>query len=137
MSPKTHLYPLLIVEGHLDTFGHVNNAKYLELFEEARWALITEGGFGLARIRELRQGPVILEAQVKFRREVKNRERVVIETSLEKYEGKIGSLLQRLLKEDGTLACEARFAIALWDIDARKLLPPTEEWRRAIGLAAQ
>ncbi len=137
MQPAPHLYSLLIVEAHLDTFGHVNNAKYLELFEEARWDLITRGGFGLERIREVRQGPVILEAQVKFRREVKNRERVVIETTLEKYDGKIGALVQRLLKEDGTLACEARFSIALWDIDARKLLLPTPEWKKAIGLADQ
>lgn len=137
MTQAPHLYSVLIVEGHLDTFGHVNNAKYLELFEEARWDLITRSGFGLERIRQLRQGPVILEAQVKFRREVKNREHVTIETTLEKYEGKIGVLTQSLRKEDGALACEARFSIALWDIDARKLLPPTPEWKRAIGLADQ
>ena len=36
---------IVISEAHLDSFGHLNNARYLELFEQARWDLITEGGF--------------------------------------------------------------------------------------------
>ena len=37
MEWKVFTYPLLIKETYLDTFGHVNNATYLTLFEEARW----------------------------------------------------------------------------------------------------
>jgi acyl-CoA thioester hydrolase len=105
-----------------------------QLFEEARWELITARGYGLDTIRATRLGPVILEAQVKFRREVKNRDRVVIRTSLLSYDGKIGKLRQRLDKEDGALACDAIFTCALWDIDARKIVLPTPEWAHAIFL---
>ena len=41
MLGSVHEYALVIREQHLDTFGHVNNAKYLEILEEARWDLIT------------------------------------------------------------------------------------------------
>ena len=34
-------YEKTILEQHLDTFGHVNNAAYLVLYEEARWDFIT------------------------------------------------------------------------------------------------
>lgn len=37
---------------HLDFYGHVNNARYLEFLEEARWAYLEEGldlGFWLER----------------------------------------------------------------------------------------
>ena len=34
-----------IKENHLDGFGHVNNAIYLQFFEEARWEMITQGGY--------------------------------------------------------------------------------------------
>ena len=129
-----HEYRVFIREGHLDTFGHVNNATYLQLFEEARWDLITGRGFGLDTIQETRIGPVILEVAVKFRREVKNRETLTIVTSLLSYEGKIGRMSQRALKENGELAADATFVIALWDIDARKLLMPTPEWKQAVGL---
>lgn len=134
MSAAEHEYSVLIVESHLDTFGHVNNATYLVLFEEARWDLITSRGFGLKQIQETRLGPVILEAHVKFRREVTNRERLTIRTSLLSYTGKIGRLRQQALKEDGQLAADAEFVIALWDIDARKMVPPTPAWRVAVLL---
>jgi acyl-CoA thioester hydrolase len=134
MAPGTHEYRVFIRESHLDTFGHVNNATYLTLFEEARWDLITGRGYGIDTIRATRLGPVILEANVKFRREVVNRETVIITTSLLSYEGKIGKLRQRLTKEDGSLGCEAIFVCALWDIDARKLVAPTPEWAHAVFL---
>src|SRR5690606_24856377 len=92
MTDKTHEYELLIQERHLDTFGHVNNATYLQIFEEARWDLIDSRGYGMGKIRETGLGPVILEAHVKFRREVKNRTRVTIRSDLVEYEGKIGKL---------------------------------------------
>ena len=39
-------YKVKIRESHLDTLGHVNNAVYLVLFEEARWAyFLTEHNF--------------------------------------------------------------------------------------------
>jgi len=30
---------------HLDVFSHVNNARYLEFLEEARWSVLEESGF--------------------------------------------------------------------------------------------
>jgi YbgC/YbaW family acyl-CoA thioester hydrolase len=133
-SQPPHEYRVFIRESHLDTFGHVNNATYLQLFEEARWDLITARGFGLEDIQRKRIGPVILEANVKFRREVRNRETLTIHSFLLDYEGKIGRMSQRALKDDGELCCDAIFVIGLWDIDARKLLLPTEDWKQAIGV---
>lgn len=137
MERQTHEYELLIQESHLDTFGHVNNAKYLQIFEEARWDLITGRGYGIERIHASRLGPVILEAHVKFRRELTNRTPVVVRSELESYEGLIGHLRQRVFKRGETeqMACDAVFRIALWDIDARKLVQPTPEWAHAVMLS--
>lgn len=63
---------MTILEGHLDTFGHVNNASYLEILEEARWDLITRNGYGLDAVRRLGIGPVVLEAHLRFVRELHN-----------------------------------------------------------------
>ncbi len=75
-SPLVHEYSLLIRESHLDTFNHVNNAQYLTLFEEARWQVITERGFGLKEIQQSGTGPVVLEASLRFKREIKLREKI-------------------------------------------------------------
>lgn len=130
-----HEYPVLIIERHLDTFGHVNNATYLDLFEAARWDWITGNGFGLQRIQELRQGPTVLEVTLRFRREIKNRQRITIKTWVESYEGKAGIVMQEMRNESGELCCEGRFVCGLFDLEARKLLAPTPEWLAAVGIA--
>jgi len=45
-------YEVQIKEMHLDSFGHVNNAAYVMLYEEARWDFITRNGFGLDYVLE-------------------------------------------------------------------------------------
>lgn len=135
MQFETHHYELLIREKHLDSFGHVNNATYLEIFEEARWQLITERGYGFDKVHELQIGPTILEIQLRFHKEVKLRQKVVIETKMESYAGKIGEIAQ-VLKDakTGDAHCTARFKTALLDMKARKLIPPTPEWLHAVGM---
>jgi acyl-CoA thioester hydrolase len=123
----------LIVERHLDTFGHVNNATYLEILEEARWDWITSGGYGLDEVRKLGQGPTILECTLRFRRELRNREPVVIESWIESFVGKTATILQEITKPEG-LACEASFIMGLFDLKARKLIEPTERWLQTFGL---
>ena len=51
---KVSEYKILIREHHVDSYGHVNNATYLSLYEEARWEVITPEGFGFVdKIRNL------------------------------------------------------------------------------------
>lgn len=126
-------YQLTIIESHLDTFGHVNNAVYLNLFEEARWDLITRHGYGLKKVQEFKKGPVILEVNLKFQRELTLREKIKITTQLISYQGKIGQLEQKILKEDGTVASTATFTFALFDTTARKIIEPTDAWKTAVG----
>lgn len=135
MTSLAHEYPLVILERHLDGFGHVNNAAYLEIFEEARWDLITRGGFGLKEVRERLIGPVVLAAELRFHREATNRERVVIRTRCLEYRGKVGRLEQVMARADGLPACSANFTFGLFDLRTRRLLRPTPEWLKAVGAA--
>jgi thioesterase III len=134
MLGSVHEYPLVIRETHLDTFGHVNNATYLEIFEEARWELITRNGYGLDEVVRRRIGPTIVELNLKFQRELRNRQQIIIKTWMESYVGKIGRVGQQIVDADGNLYCEALFVIGLFDLGARKLIPPTPEWIKALGL---
>ena len=137
MLSPIHEYPVLIIERHLDTFGHVNNATYLDLFEAARWDWITENGFGLERIRELQQGPTVLEVTLRFKRELRNRQRISIRTWVESYEGKVCVVIQEMRDQAGELCCEGRFLCALFDLEARRLLAPTQAWLAAVGMGGR
>lgn len=134
MSYSIFDYALTIRENHLDTFGHVNNAVYLQIFEEARWELITQNGYDLQKIKETGMGPTLLEVNIKFMRELKLRTPILVKTQLVKYEGKIMVLKQWMESEGGVKHAEADFTIALFDTRQRKLIPPTPEWLKAIGL---
>jgi YbgC/YbaW family acyl-CoA thioester hydrolase len=132
-----HEKTFVISEAHLDSFGHLNNARYLELFEQARWDLITERGFGIDVIRRTSTGPVILEVAVRFLRELAPRESVVIRSELMSYVGKVGKLRQQMIKvADGAVACEAEFTFGLFEMQRRKLIEPSPAWAYAVGLDA-
>jgi acyl-CoA thioester hydrolase len=131
---KPSLYRLTIRESHLDTMGHVNNATYLALFEEARWELITKNGYGLKQVQQIQQGPVILDVQLIFLKELKLREEITISTELIKYPQKIGQLKQVMIKENSDVASEATFSFGLFDLKTRRLIEPTAEWKKAIGM---
>lgn len=128
-------YQLLIREHHLDSYGHVNNATYLSLFEEARWEIITQRGYGYKKVHETGRGPVILEVNMKFLKELKLRENIRITLEVTSYEGKISRLKQTMVKPDGTIACEVNMVAAFFDLKARKLISPTEDWLQAIGFS--
>lgn len=137
MEFKKQLYSLVIKEGHLDTFGHVNNATYLQILEEARWDFITKHGYGLKKIQETGTGPIILEINMKFIKEIKLRQKITIESETLSYEKKIAYLRQDIFNENNELCFEARLTFGFFDTNARKLIAATPEWLHAVGLTAK
>ncbi len=130
----TFSYQILIKEQHLDSFGHVNNAIYLTLFEEARWDLITNNGCGLSEVLATNVGPIILQANIKFRKELRLRERVTVTTRMTDYRRKIGYIHQEMHNQEGELATVAEFSMALFDMVRREMVAPSERWLRAFGV---
>ncbi|MCM0607172.1 MAG: acyl-CoA thioesterase [Xanthomonadaceae bacterium] len=133
---KKFEYTTVILEKHLDTFGHVNNATYLQLLEEARWDLITNNGYGLKQVKELGVGPTILNIEISFKRELLLRQKVRITTQITDYSSKIGYLKHEIWNEAGELASEANYKIALFDTHKRRIITATPEWMCAIGIEA-
>lgn len=140
---SVHEFSLVIHEGHLDTFGHVNNATYLQLFEQARWDWITRGGYGLRKIQETKQGPVILDCSLQFRREVTNRQAVCVRTWIAALAPKVAKIRQDLVLSLGdaldgagaeAVCCSATFTMAFFDLEARRIIEPNLEWLAAFGL---
>ncbi len=131
-------YPLTIRESHLDTFGHVNNATYLALYEEARWELIELGGFGMAKIKELAMGPVILDLNLTFKKELINRDEITITARNGMMKNSlIFTMHQQMLKADGTICSTLDLSVGLMDMKKRKLIAPTQEWLSAISAAGE
>lgn len=133
MNSHIYYYPLVIKESYIDLFGHMNNATYLKLFEEARWDFITKNGYGLEKMRKEGLGPTILEINIRYFKEILLRDEIVIETQLISYENKIGKIQQKMLKNTD-VCCVALFTIGLFSLKERKLILPPADWLRAIGV---
>lgn len=131
---KIFSYSLLIKEHHLDTFGHVNNATYLELLEEARWEFLNARGVNLKSIHETGIGPVILEFQLKFLLELRLRQSITIESQMISFDKKIGIMRQEIFNDEGKLCTQARMVFGVFDLKTRRLILPTAQWLLAIGI---
>ncbi|MFT6071437.1 MAG: acyl-CoA thioester hydrolase [Bacteriovoracaceae bacterium] len=136
MEATTFQYPIRILEKHLDTFGHVNNATYLELYEEARWDFIERNGYGLKKIQETGIGPVILELKLKFKRELKNREEITITSVFKEMKNqKVMVLYQQMLKSDGSVASDLELEVGVFDLRKRSLINPDTGWLKSVGVS--
>jgi thioesterase III len=132
---KIFRYSMLIREHHLDTFQHVNNATYLELLEEARWEFLTEHGIDLKTIHEKGIGPIVLECDIKFLKELRLRQSIVIESKMLSFEKKVGVMQQDIMDEQGELYSRAKMTFGFFDMSTRRLILPTAQWLLAIGIS--
>ena len=70
---------------HLDGYGHVNNARYLECLEEARWAFFEEHGL-LSEIDGLML--VVVRTDIRYRR-------AAVDGDILRFEGRLKELTSR------------------------------------------
>ena len=124
-----HKYKVTIKENHLDTFGHVNNATYLELFEQSRWEALNDHGVSVKKITDDQIGPVLLRVELKFKKELLLREIIEVRSTLmDKPNPKVMRVKQEMVKGCGEVACEAIFDIGVMDLVKRKLIKLEGVW---------
>ncbi|WP_293935944.1 thioesterase family protein [Iodobacter sp.] len=108
---------------HLDLYGHVNNARYLEFLEEARWALVDESG-GLEWFTNERLALVISRVDIRYKRPATMGDVLKIETRLTYIGEKEGIINQRILRLDNDkLVAEADVTFAVISAKTPGALP--------------
>lgn len=133
-QPKKFSYHTKILETRLDLMGHVNNAAYLELYEEARWDILSIGGISVEKIKKEQIGPVILDLSMSFKNELRNREEIIIESWFAGMKNdKIFNFEQVILNSKNQMASSIIMTIGLIDMQKRKLITPPKEWMAALS----
>jgi len=126
---KTKTLPI-----HIDSFGHVNNSSYLVLYEEARWDILNQGNWEVEKIKKEKIGPVLLNVNLSFKREIKLGEVIQINSQLSEIKNKkVIKFYQEMLSDEGDVASTALFEIGLFDLSKRKLINLTDEWLDVLG----
>jgi len=98
---------------HLDVYGHVNNARWLELLEEARWRWLDES-VDLAAWDAAGLGIAVLSVAIRYRRPARVHDLVAIRCWMTHVGGKTGVCQQEaVLAATGEqlVAAEVRFVL--------------------------
>lgn len=104
---------------HADFYGHVNNARYLEFFEEDRWAKL-ESKIDLRKWAEKGLIFLVVNINVNYRRAVPVGETLNVTTKLEKIGHRSVVLKQEILvKESRAVAADALITFVITDRSGR------------------
>jgi len=126
-------YRFTVTEDLLDGYHHVNNARYLDLYERARWDILEKSGLGREMVGINKIGPVIIEVTVRFSRELLPGEEIVIKTSSRRKNELVFFFDQQMINSKGEVASKAVFTTSLFDLEKRKMIKPDEIWLKAMG----
>ncbi len=102
---------------HADFYGHVNNARYLEFFEEDRWALF-ESKIDLRKWAAKGLIFLVVNINVNYRNAVSVGETLIVTTKLEKIRNKSAALKQEIFfKGTDKIAADALITFVIGDSD--------------------
>ncbi|HSC80070.1 MAG TPA: acyl-CoA thioesterase, partial [Chitinolyticbacter sp.] len=104
--------PIKVRGYHLDLYGHVNNARYLEFLEEARWEMMESAG-QLDWFMQERLALVVSRIDIRYKRPATMGDELVVETWLSEIGERHGVVAQRIVRADNDkLVAEADVTFA-------------------------
>ena len=115
---------------HVDLYGHVNNARYLEFLEEARWAF-AEDTLNLAKWQEKGIGFSIVNITINYRKPAFMGDILEIRTRLDKLGNASGTIRHEILRKDnGDMIADADVTFVMVDSKTNKAVPMKGEIRK-------
>ncbi len=112
---------------HIDFFGHVNNARYLEFLEEARWRFFEEPGGRIAFSR-LNMDFVVANINISYRHAAVMGDDLTIETHMKEIR-RSSAVLEQIVRLAGQdlRVVEADVTFVFLDSDSGTVLPISGE----------
>jgi thioesterase-3 len=119
---------------HLDMYGHVNNARYLEFLEEARWALMEEQP-AVAGLHARGLSFVVVNINIDYRRPATNGDELTIASRLA-HVGNRSMAFEQVVTLAGTdeVVAQARVTFVLVDSASGRPVVIDDELRTALGI---
>jgi len=118
---------------HLDVYGHVNNARYLEFLEEARWALFDDSD-AIARLDERGLGFAVVNVNISYRQPARLGDVLEIASSLASLGERSGVVRQVVrLAPDGAVVADADVTFAVFDRSTGRAVALTPDVRELVA----
>jgi len=124
---------LIKVHGyHLDLYGHVNNTRYLEFLEEARWN-IKEKYFDYPQTHDQGFGFVVVNTNINYRSYARLGDTLEIRSGIIRIGTKSATFRHEIyLSESPTLVVDAEVTFAFVDLQSGKAMAINPEWRQRL-----
>ncbi|MCS2150841.1 MULTISPECIES: YbgC/FadM family acyl-CoA thioesterase [Scandinavium] len=114
---------------HLDVYQHVNNARYLEFLEEARWDGL-ESSAGFQWMSQHHIAFVVVNININYRRPAVLGDLLTVTSKVQQLNGKSGVLSQVVtLEPEGEVVADAQITFVCIDLKTQKALPLDGELR--------
>jgi acyl-CoA thioester hydrolase len=113
---KKHQSDFTVRGYELDSYGHLNNAVYLQYLEQARWEYTRDTGI----LRDITVGHlllVVIETHIRYIRELRLFDRVTVETSCQVHEPFLEFRQRIMEKESGKPVARATVKTLFVDRD--------------------
>ncbi len=105
---------------HLDVYQHVNNARYLEFLEEARWQWLEEQQLAF----------VVVNININYHRQAVLDDVLAIHSEMKQLNGKSGMIAQRVVLEGSdTVIADAALTFVCIDLRTQKAVALDGELR--------
>ena len=115
---------------HLDMFMHVNNARYLEFLEEARWAAFENTKFNPDVFMKNSWSLAVVNININYRRAAGFGAILGIQTSLKKIGTKSVTLEQKISdKDSGDIIVDADVTFVVLDVRSNRAIVINDEIR--------
>jgi thioesterase-3 len=128
-----HVFGVTVRSTDVDMIGHVNNAKYLEYMEWARFDWIANTGFTLEELQRRQILPVVVNININYRKELKMLERIKIVSTLVRWGEKSFVVRHELFNQKGELSSDADVTMVMIDAKARRAIPLPDDLVRAFA----
>ncbi len=113
---------------HLDVYGHVNNTRYLEFLEEARW-VVKDHYFDFPEFHEQGLAIVIVNTNINYRLPAGLGDLLEIHTFIKKISSR-SSVFRHEVYKNGSdkLVADAEVTFVIMDTKTGHAIPLTTEW---------
>ncbi len=124
----------ILVRGyHTDLYGHVNNARFLEFLEEARWALLEER-VDYRALHEQGVGFSVVNININYRAPALPGTVLELFARIDEVGKKSAVMFQEIRKKGTTeVVADAQVTFCLWNLKTGKALPIEGEFLALVG----
>ena len=133
MSQFRFYHPIEVRYGDLDPQGHVNNAKYLTYFEQARIAYWIDMGFFTADQSFMEIGVILADVHLTYLAPVYFGQKIKVGVHVARLGSKSMMWEQNVVDiESGQEFAKAEIVIVAYDYRQEKTIPIPQGWREKI-----